>query len=179
MDKFIKQHIRLHKIQSLDRTADCSTPTGTVGVVVIEICLQQPICDDVMLICINLLTFNAVIYSYKTIFLFIFSAQICVLKHQNTLAPGRRALPPPQTPPPRRLRRLDTRRLWRLEFLLLPTFKTMAPPLFPVGMELRKMSSFVAPSYSVKDIKAKRHQSVSVNSKRFGNGSEKIGMGVF
>ena len=71
-----------------------------MGVIVIDICLQQPICDDVILICINLLTFVAVIYSYKTLFLFIFSAQICVLKHQNSLTPGEGAKPLPQTPPP-------------------------------------------------------------------------------
>src|SRR5208282_5395809 len=80
-------------------------------------------CDDVMLICINLLTFTAVIFSYKTLFLFNFSAQIYVLKHQNSLAPGEGAKPSPQTPPPRRLRRLDTRRLRRLEFLAPPLLK--------------------------------------------------------
>ena len=61
-----------------------------MGVVVLDICLQQPICDDVMLICINVLTF---IYSYKTLFLLNFSAQICVLKYQNSLAPGEGASP--------------------------------------------------------------------------------------
>ena len=66
--------------------------TGIVRVVVI---LRQPICDDVMLICIDLLTFIAVIYSYKALFLFIFTAQICVLKHQNSLAPGESPDPSP------------------------------------------------------------------------------------
>src|SRR5208282_3125286 len=115
-------------MQYLNRTSDCSTPTDIVGVVVFDNCQQQPICDDVMLICINLLTFTAVIYSYKPLFFFIISAQICVLKHQNSLAPGEEAKPPPQTYPPRRLRRLDARLLRRLEFLA-PTFKTVAPPL--------------------------------------------------
>src|SRR5208282_1380948 len=74
MDKFIRQH-KYHKIKSLDRTADCSTPTGIVGVVVFDNCLQQPICDDDMLICINLLTFTAVIYNglfYLSFLIFIF-----------------------------------------------------------------------------------------------------------
>jgi len=102
-----------------------------VGVVVIDICLQQLICDDVVLICINLLTFIAVIYSYKTIFLFIFSAQICVLKHQNSLAPGEGTTLPPHPPPPRRLRRLDTRRLRSLEFLAPPLSKPWSRPSSP------------------------------------------------
>ena len=38
-----------------------------MGVVVVDICLQQPICDDVMLICINLLIFIAVIITGQTI----------------------------------------------------------------------------------------------------------------
>jgi hypothetical protein len=48
-----------------------------------------------------------------------FSAQICVLKHQNSLAHGEGAKPPHQIPPPRRLWRLDIWRLQRLEFLAL------------------------------------------------------------
>ena len=78
-----------------------------------------------MLISTNMQTFIAVIYSYKTSFLFNFTAQICIEKHPNSLAK-----PPPQTPPhpPRRLRRLYTRRLWRLEFLL-PHFQNRSAAL--------------------------------------------------
>ena len=67
--------------------------------VVIDISLEQPICYDVMLICINLLTFIAVIYSYKILFLLIFTSQICVLENQNSLAPGEGGKTPSQTPP--------------------------------------------------------------------------------
>jgi hypothetical protein len=93
MDTFIKAQITIkfnHLIKQL-------IALGIFGFAVFGICLQQPICDDVMLIYINLLTFIAVIYSDKSLFLFIFSAQICVLKHQNSLAPphalGQSSLP--------------------------------------------------------------------------------------
>ena len=44
--------------------------------------------------------------------------------------------------------------------------------IFLVEVELRKMRHFVAPI-----IFRKSHQSVPVNSERFRNGSEKIGLG--
>ena len=85
-------------------------------------------CDDVMLICINLLTFTAVIYSYKTLFLFIFSAQICVLKHKNASAPGEGQSLLPRTLP------LDAVGVSILgafgaSNFFPPSFKTVAPPL--------------------------------------------------